>query len=79
MSTNRSKLQGYSRKKNDSTNEGELIKEDKFVEETKSDPDDNKEVEPPKKDFGVDSSVIKMNVKGVSRVYKPLIHLYWNF
>ena len=38
----------------------ELIKEDKFVEETKSDPDDNKEVEPPKKDFGVDSSVIKM-------------------
>ena len=49
-------------KENDSTNEGELIK-DKFVEETKSDPDDNKEVEPPKKDFGVDSSVIKMNVK----------------
>ena len=38
-------------KKNDSTNEGELIKEDKFVEETKSDPDDNKEVEPPKKGF----------------------------
>ena len=38
-------------KENDSTNEGELIKEDKFVEETKSDPDDNKEVEPPKKGF----------------------------
>ncbi|HGZ6973315.1 TPA: DUF536 domain-containing protein [Staphylococcus aureus] len=38
-------------KKNDSTNEGELTKEDKFVEETKSDPDDNREVEPPKKGF----------------------------
>ena len=38
-------------KENDSTNEGELIKEDKFVEETKSDPDDNREVEPPKKGF----------------------------
>ena len=38
-------------KKNDSTDEGELTKEDKFVEETKSDPDDNKEVEPPKKGF----------------------------
>jgi hypothetical protein len=33
-------------KKNDSTNEGELTKEDKFVEEMKSDPDDNREVEP---------------------------------
>ena len=54
-------------KKNDSTDEGELTKEDKFVEETKNDPDDNREVEPPKRDFGVDSSVIKMNVKGVSR------------
>ena len=32
-------------KKNDNT------KEDKFVEETKSDPDDNREVEPPKKGF----------------------------
>jgi len=38
-------------KKNDSTNEGEFIKEDKFVEETKSDPNDNREVEPPKKGF----------------------------
>lgn len=38
-------------KENDSTNEGELTKEDKFIEETKSDPDDNKEVEPPKKGF----------------------------
>ncbi|WP_415427114.1 DUF536 domain-containing protein [Staphylococcus borealis] len=38
-------------KKNNSTNEGELTKEDKFVEETKSDPDDNREVEPPKKGF----------------------------
>ncbi|HCX3222558.1 MULTISPECIES: DUF536 domain-containing protein [Staphylococcus] len=38
-------------KKNDSTDEGELTKEDKFVEETKSDPDDNREVEPPKKGF----------------------------
>jgi hypothetical protein len=35
----------------DSTNEGELTKEDKFVEEMKSDPDDNREVEPPKKGF----------------------------
>lgn len=38
-------------KEDDSTNEGELTKEDKFVEETKSDPDDNREVEPPKKGF----------------------------
>ena len=38
-------------KKNDSTNENELTKEDKFVEETKSDPDNNREVEPPKKGF----------------------------
>ncbi|MDM7864535.1 DUF536 domain-containing protein [Staphylococcus borealis] len=38
-------------KENGSTNEGELTKEDKFIEETKSDPDDNKEVEPPKKGF----------------------------
>ena len=38
-------------KKNDSTDEGELTKEDKFVEETKSDPDDNREVDPPKKGF----------------------------
>ena len=38
-------------KENGSTNEGELTKEDKFVEETKSDLDDNKEVEPPKKGF----------------------------
>ncbi|MDS3898922.1 DUF536 domain-containing protein [Staphylococcus hominis] len=38
-------------KKNDSTNEGEFTKEDKFVEETKSDPNDNREVEPPKKGF----------------------------
>ena len=38
-------------KKNDSTNEDELTKEDKFVEETKSNPDDNREVEPPKKGF----------------------------
>lgn len=38
-------------KKNDSTDEGELTKEDKFVEETKSDSDDNREVEPPKKGF----------------------------
>lgn len=38
-------------KKNDSTDEGELTKEDKFVEETKSDPDDNREVELPKKGF----------------------------
>ena len=40
-------------KKDDSINEDELTNEDKFVEETKSDPDDNREVEPPKKDFGV--------------------------
>ena len=46
-------------KKNDSTDE--LTKEDKFVEEAKSYPDDNREVESPKRDFGVDSSVIKMN------------------
>lgn len=38
-------------KKNDSTNEDTFIKEDKFVEETKSDSDDNREVEPPKKGF----------------------------
>ncbi|BGE83564.1 DUF536 domain-containing protein [Staphylococcus petrasii] len=38
-------------KKNDSTDEGELTKEDKFVEKTKSDPDVNREVEPPKKGF----------------------------
>ena len=38
-------------KENGSTNEGELTKEDKFVEETKSDPDDNREVEPSKKGF----------------------------
>lgn len=38
-------------KKNDSTDEGELIKEDRFIEETKSDPDDNGEVESPKKGF----------------------------
>ncbi|WP_145464441.1 DUF536 domain-containing protein [Staphylococcus hominis] len=38
-------------KKNDSTNEDEFIKEDNFDEETKSDPDDNREVEPPKKGF----------------------------
>ena len=38
-------------KKNDSTNEGGFTKEDKFVEETKSDPNDNREVEPPKKGF----------------------------
>lgn len=38
-------------KENGSTNEGELTKEDKFVEETKSDLDDNKEVEAPKKGF----------------------------
>lgn len=50
-------------KKNDSTDEGELTKEDKFVEETKSDPDDNREVEHLKRDFGVDSSVIKNECK----------------
>ncbi|SUM64189.1 DUF536 domain-containing protein [Staphylococcus hominis] len=38
-------------KKNDITSEEEFTKEDKFVEETKSDPDDNREVEPPKKGF----------------------------
>ena len=37
------------RKKNDSTDE--LTKEDKFVEETKSDPNDNREAESPKKRF----------------------------
>ena len=36
-------------KKNDSTDE--LTKENKFVEETKSDSDDNRKVEPPKKGF----------------------------
>lgn len=38
-------------KNNDSTNEDELTKEDKFIEEAKSDLDDNREVEPPKKGF----------------------------
>ncbi|MCI2861344.1 DUF536 domain-containing protein [Staphylococcus hominis] len=38
-------------KENDSTNEDDLTKKDKFVEETKSDSDDNREVEPPKKGF----------------------------
>ena len=38
-------------KKDVSINEDELTNEDKFVEETKSDPDDNREVEPPKKGF----------------------------
>ena len=38
-------------KKNDSTNEDELTKEDKFVEETKSVSDNNREIEPPKKGF----------------------------
>ena len=38
-------------KKNDIINEDEFTKEDKFIEETKSNPDDNKEVEPPKKGF----------------------------
>ncbi|MBO1278347.1 DUF536 domain-containing protein [Staphylococcus haemolyticus] len=38
-------------KKNDITNEDEFTKEDKFIEETKSDPNDNREVEPPKKGF----------------------------
>lgn len=38
-------------KKNDSINEDEFTKEDKFVEETKRDPDDNREIEPPKKGF----------------------------
>ncbi|MGX0439331.1 putative coiled-coil protein SlyX [Staphylococcus hominis] len=39
------------KKKNDSTNEDEFTKEDEFVEETKSDSNDNREVEPPKKGF----------------------------
>ena len=38
-------------KKNDSTNEDEFTKENKFVEETKSASDDNREIEPPKKGF----------------------------
>lgn len=38
-------------KKKDSISEDGFTKEDKFVEETKSDPDDNREVEPPKKGF----------------------------
>ena len=38
-------------KKNDSTSEDEFTKGDKFVEEMKSDPDDNREVESPKKGF----------------------------
>lgn len=38
-------------KKNDITNEDEFTKEDKFVEETKSDLNDNREVEPAKKGF----------------------------
>lgn len=38
-------------KKNDITDEDEFTKEDKFVEETKSNPDDNREVKPPKKGF----------------------------
>ena len=38
-------------KKNDSIGEDGFTKEDKFVEETKSDPDDNREIEPPKKGF----------------------------
>lgn len=38
-------------KKNDITNEDKFTKEDKFIEETKSDPNDNREVEPPKKGF----------------------------
>ncbi|WP_368885183.1 DUF536 domain-containing protein [Staphylococcus haemolyticus] len=38
-------------KKNDSTNEDELTKEDKFVEKMKSDSSDNREAEPPKKRF----------------------------
>ncbi|KKI59183.1 DUF536 domain-containing protein [Staphylococcus haemolyticus] len=38
-------------KKNDSTSEDEFTKGNKFVEEMKSDPDDNREVEPPKKGF----------------------------
>ena len=42
---------GSEEKKNDSTNEDKFTTEDKFVEETKSDSDDNREVEPPKKGF----------------------------
>ena len=38
-------------KKNDSTSEDGFTKVDKFVEETKSDSDDNREVESPKKGF----------------------------
>ena len=38
-------------KKNDSISEDGFIKEDKFVEETKSDSDDNREIKPPKKGF----------------------------
>ncbi|MBF9292441.1 MULTISPECIES: DUF536 domain-containing protein [Staphylococcus] len=38
-------------KKNDITNEDEFTKEDKFVEKTKRDPDDNRGIEPPKKGF----------------------------
>lgn len=38
-------------KKNDITNEDKFTKEDKFVEESKSNSDDNREVEPPKKGF----------------------------
>ncbi|WP_322555991.1 DUF536 domain-containing protein [Staphylococcus haemolyticus] len=38
-------------KKNDSTNEDEFTKEDKFVEKMKSDSSDNREAEPPKKRF----------------------------
>lgn len=41
----------FEEKKNDSTNEDEFTKEDKFVEDTKSDPDDSREIEPPKKGF----------------------------
>lgn len=48
-------------KKNDITNEDEQTKEDKFVEETKSDHDDNREVEPPKRDFGVICLVTNCN------------------
>ena len=39
------------KKKNDSISEDRFTKEDKFVEETKRDPDDNREIEPPKKGF----------------------------
>ena len=38
-------------KRNDIINEDEFTKEDKFVEETKNNPDDNRKVEPPKKGF----------------------------